>query len=53
MSGTLYQCLNNVGVIAQWFNGELRPGIVCRFLNHNVVIKDQNEKRKKVSHFFG
>ena len=50
VSGILYQSLNNVGVIAKWFNGEVRPGRVCRFLNHHVVMKEQNGKRKKVSH---
>jgi len=49
-SGILYQSSSNVGVIAKWFNGEIRPGRVCRFLNHDVLIKEENGKRKKVSH---
>lgn len=50
VSGTLYQSANHVGIIAKWLNGEIRPGSVCRFLNHDIIMKDQNGKRKKVPH---
>jgi hypothetical protein len=51
MRSTLYQSFNNVGVIAKWFNGEVRPGRICRFLNHDIIMKGHNGKKKKVSNF--
>ena len=37
ISGAIYRCSRNYGVLAKWFNGECRPGRVCRFLTHDVV----------------
>ena len=49
ISGAVYRCSRNYGVLAKWFNGECRPGRVYRFLTHDVVVKQNRGKRKKLT----
>lgn len=49
ISGAIYRCSRNYGVLAKWFNGECRPGRVCRFLTHDVVVKQGRGKRQKLT----
>ena len=49
ISGTIYRCSKNYSVLAKWFNGECRPGRVCRFLSYDVVVKQGRNKRKKLT----
>ena len=49
ISGAIYRCSRNYGVLAEWFNGECRPGRVCRFLTHDVVVKQDRSKRQKLT----
>ena len=49
ISGAMYRCSRNYGVLAKWFNGECRPGRVCRFLTHDVVAKQDRGKRQKLT----
>ena len=49
ISGTTYRCSSNYGVSAKWYNGEYRPGRVCRFLTHDVVVQENLGKRRKLT----
>ena len=48
INGAIYRCSRNYGVLAKWFNGECRPGRVCRFLTHDVVVKQDRGKRQNL-----
>ena len=50
ISGAIYRCSRNYGVLAKWFNGECRPGKVCRFLTNDVVVK-QGQGKKAETYF--
>ena len=49
ISGAIHRCSRNYGVLAKWFNGECRPGKVCRFLTNDVVVKQGQGKRQKLT----
>lgn len=46
----IYRCGNSCGVVATWYNGEFRPGRLSRFLTHDVVVKNDQGKRKKLTY---
>ena len=37
-------------VITQWFDDYSRPSIIREFMQHDVVIKMENEKSQKITH---
>lgn len=49
ISSSIYRCSNNCGVVANWYNGECRPGRVRRFLTNDVVVKQGSCKRRKLT----
>ena len=49
INGNIYRCSSNCGVSAKWLNGEHRTGRVQRFLTNDVVIKQGQGKRRKLT----
>ena len=49
VNGNMYRCSSNCGVSAKWLNGEHRTGRVQRFLTNDVVIKQGQGKRRKLT----
>ena len=49
INGNIYRCSSNCGVSAKWRNGEHRTGRVQRFLTNDVVIKQGQGKRPKLT----
>ena len=49
INGNIYRCSSNCGVLAKWLNGEHRTGRVQRFLTNDVVIKQGQGKRRKLT----
>ena len=49
INGNIYRCSSNCGVSAKWLNGEHRTERVQRFLTNDVVIKQGQGKRRKLT----
>ena len=49
VNGHMYRCSSNCSVSAKWLNGEHRTGIVQGFLTNDVVIKQGQGKRRKLT----
>ena len=49
INDNIYRCSSNCGVSAKWLNGEHRTGRVQRFLTNDVVIKQGQGKRRKLT----
>ena len=49
INGNIYRCSSNCGVSAKWLTGEHRTGRVQRFLTNDVVIKQGQGKRRKLT----
>ena len=49
VNGNMYRCSSNCSVSAKWLNGEHRTGIVQGFLTNDVVIKQGQGKRRKLT----
>ena len=49
VNGNIYRCSSNCGVSAKWLNGEDKTGRVQRFLTNDVVIKQGQDKRRKLT----
>jgi len=49
VNGNMYRCSSNCSVSAEWLNGEHRTGTVQGFLTNDVVIKQGQGKRRKLT----